>query len=66
MAIYRCYFHDKHGVTDQWQAISGQNESDARLAAMDILRERQHIGKLEVWQNGLRIFEVARESLDCD
>ena len=66
MSIYRCYFHNKHGVTDNWQAIYSENETEARLAALDVLRERKHVGKLEVWRNGLRIFEVGRDSLNSN
>jgi hypothetical protein len=31
-----------------------------------VLRERRHVGKLEVWRNGLRIFELGRESLNAN
>jgi hypothetical protein len=66
MSIYRCYFHNKHGVTENWQAIYGENEAEARLTALDVLRERGHVGKLEVWRDGLRIFELGRESLNAN
>lgn len=66
MSIYRCYFHNKYGVTDKWQAIYSENDTQARLAALDVLHERKHLQKLEVWRNGLRIFDVGRELLSSN
>jgi hypothetical protein len=66
MAVYRCYFHEKGGATTKWQPIYSESEAEARLAALDVLREHRHVEKLEVWQDAVRIFEIGREQLNSN
>ena len=64
MSVYRCYFHNSQGVTTEWQPIYGKDDAEARLAAFDVLRERRHVPKMEVWRDSTRLFYVGRELLD--
>jgi hypothetical protein len=66
MSVYRCYFHDKRGVTTDWQPVYSDNETDARLAALDVLRERRHVQKIEVWRDSAYLFCVGRELLNSN
>ena len=66
MSVYRCYFHDKQGVTTDWLPVYSDNEAEARLVALDILRERRHVQKLEVWRDSTCLFYVGRELLNSN
>jgi len=66
MSIYRCYFHDNRGVTTDWKPVYSDHEAEARLAALDVLREHWHVQKWEVWRESTCLFYVGRELLNSN
>lgn len=62
MSVYRCYFLNKIGSDSGWATIYCDNDQNARLRTLELLRDRPRVYAVEVWHDTRLAFRHRRET----
>jgi hypothetical protein len=64
MTVYRCYFRNAAGVTIGTDLIRSETDEGAKRAALDLLRGRSEIRRVEVWRGADLAFRFSRFDIE--
>jgi len=66
MNLYRCYLFGEHGTKPDSTSMHGQTDEAAREMAMQLLRDRPHVHRIEAWRDCDFAFRVNRHTIKAE
>lgn len=66
MNLYRCYLFGEHGTKPDSTSLHGDTDEAAREIAMQLLRDRPRVQRIEAWRGCDFAFRVHRHALAAE
>jgi len=63
MNLYRCYLYGEAGTKPDCMSIRGDSDRAARKLAMQMLRDKPELRRVEAWREGDIAFRVSRHAM---